>query len=222
MSFPSDPTAAAREGERLLAAATEAVAALGGGDLRLWARGSDQTRAHIAEDAGMHLARELLQMRRSLPLADAWELAVRPFEVGVDEAAWLEVNNRAFEWHPEQGHMTLEELRRHEAEPWFDAAGFLLHEQGGSLVGFCWTKVHADLDPPLGEIYVIAVDPAAHQRGLGRQLVLAGLHHLSQRGLAIGMLYTEADNAPALHLYRDLGFEVHATDRAYALAVPPR
>ncbi|MGQ0431057.1 MAG: mycothiol synthase [Microthrixaceae bacterium] len=213
---------AVEAGVRIVMAATEAVARAGGGDLRLWARDSDPVRAQIAERAGMHPARELLQMRRPLPVAEPWHLDVRPFVVGVDEAAWLTVKNRAFEWHPEQGQMTLDELRGHEAEPWFDPAGFLLHEHDGMLVGFCWTKVHTELDPPLGEIYVIAVDPDAHQRGLGRQLVLAGLDHLHQRGLSTGMLYTEADNARAVHLYRELGFVVHSTDRAYTLMIPAR
>jgi mycothiol synthase len=221
-TLAASPADAVREGTARVLAAVSAVADHGGGSLRLWARGPDDTAATIAEASGMSVRRELLQLRRALPVDEPFDLAVRPFVVGQDETAWLEVNNRAFQWHPEQGGMSLAELTDHERASWFDPAGFLLHEEGGVLVGFCWTKVHADVDPPLGEIFVIAVDPAAHQRGLGRRLVLAGLDHLHRRGLRIGMLYTESDNAPAVHLYGELGFTVHATDRAYVRDVDPR
>jgi len=204
-----------------LAAAARAVAAQGGGRLHVWVRGegADAVRTSV-EAAGFEVVRALHQMRRPLPVDEPWDLDVRPFVVGQDEDAWIEVNNRAFAWHPEQAGMTRERLAATMAEPWFDPAGFLLHEVDGRLAGFCWTKVHADTDPPLGEIFVIAVDPAAHRRGLGRQLVLAGLDHLHRRDLRVGMLYTEADNLPALRLYEDLGFHVHATDRRYAKEVP--
>jgi mycothiol synthase len=180
-----------------------------------WVLGGDEVAARALEAQGMVLERELHQMRVRLPIDEPWSLPVRPFVVGRDEEAWLEVNNRAFDWHPEQGGWTLADVQAREAEPWFDPAGFLLHEQDGKLLGFCWTKEHRDHEPPLGEIFAIAVDPSAHQRGLGRQLTLAGLDHLHAAGLDCGMLYVEATNDPAVKLYRSLGFEVHHTDRAY-------
>ena len=169
-----------------------------------------------AAAAGLTPDRDLLQLRRTLPVGEPWDLATRRFEPGRDEEAWLDVNNRAFEWHPEQGGWDLGTLKAREAEPWFDPPGFLLHERDGRLAGFCWTKIHGLESPPLGEIYVIAVDPDFTGHGLGRQLVLAGLDYLAGRGLGIGMLYVDATNAPARALYDHLGFTVDHIRRLYA------
>jgi len=205
----------------VLRTALDAVARAGGGLARLWVRRGDPATGAAAEELGLREERSLHQLRRPLPVGEPWSLDVRPFVVGQDEGAWLDVNNRAFSWHPEQGGWTLEDLEERTAEPWFDPEGFLLHEEDGRLVGFCWTKEHHDVDPELGEIYVIAVDPAAGRKGLGRPLTLAGLDHLHGRGLTVGMLYVDGGNAAGLALYDRLGFTIDHTDVAWTTEVAP-
>ncbi len=219
-SIDVDDSSEPADARALLQAALAAVAGEGGGLARLWVRSGNPTVAEAADALGFREERSLHQLRRPLPVDEPWSLEVRPFVVGRDEQAWLDVNNRAFGWHPEQGGWTLEDLRERLAEPWFDPAGFLLHEEDGRLVGFCWTKEHRDEQPALGEIYVIAVDPAAGVKGLGRPLTLAGLDHLQRQGLTVGMLYVDGGNAAGLSLYDRLGFTVHHTDVARTIEVP--
>jgi mycothiol synthase len=205
----------------VLAEAIAAVRAGGGGQAYLWVSRPGEPDDRMARLAGFRPDRDLWQMVRPLPAEGAWSVATRPFVPGQDEVAWVEVNNRAFDWHPEQGGWTVADVEAREREPWFDPEGFLLHERDGRLAGFCWTKVHDQHDPPLGEIYVIAVDPDFTGLGLGRALTLAGLDHLARRGLTVGMLYVDATNTPAVRLYESLGFTLDHVDRAYAATVPP-
>ena len=193
--------------------AARGAAAAGADRLVLSVEPATGRHADLADRLGLRLDREVLQLRGRLPADDRPTITVRPFVPGADDEAWLETNNRAFTWHPDQGGWTLADLARTMAEPWFDPAGFLVHERDGRLAGFCWTKVHRDSAPPLGEIFVIAVDPDFHGEGLGRELTLAGLDWLADRGLTGSMLYVEADNAPAGSLYRDLGFTPHHAKR---------
>ncbi len=159
--------------------------------------------------------RDLLQLRRPLPAA-ASGLETRAFDFERDADEFIEVNNRAFAWHPEQNGMTRDRLRATATEPWFDPEGFRILELEGRIAGYCWTKVHRDHSPPIGEIYVIAIDPDFHGRGLGGPMTLAGLEWLASDGITLGNLYVESDNHRALRTYEKLGFGIHSTNRAYA------
>ncbi len=181
--------------------------------IQLWIRGATAGDDEAAWSHGFEPYRDLWQLRCRLP-AEPSGLATRAFSID-DLDEFVAVNNRAFHWHPEQGGLTAADVRDRMAEPWFDADGFRLHHRDGRLAGFCWTKVHSDHDPPLGEIYVIALDPDFSGRGLGGPMTLAGLEWLSEHGLDTGMLYVESDNHPANAVYRRIGFEHHHTDRAY-------
>lgn len=192
------------------------------GRLRVWAHGDHPSASALALSFGFARARVLLQMRRTLrnPLPEPRlpeGVSLRAFRPGTDDEPWLEVNSRAFADHPEQGRWTLDDLRVRMTEPWFDPDGFLMawDEATGRLLGFHWTKVHADEHGAIGEVYVVGVDPREHGRGLGRALTLAGLHHLRDRGLEQVMLYVDESNTAALALYQRLGFARWTADVHY-------
>jgi len=203
-----------------LTRALDAIRERGGGEVRWWVSDPVDEDTAAATNAGLHAERDLLQMFVPLPVDEvAAPIALRSFVCGQDEDAWVEVNNRAFADHPEQGGWTREVIEAREAEPWFDREGFLLHDDPdtGRLAGFVWTKVHDDERPRLGEIYVIAVDPDFGGRKLGRALTLAGLDWMHRtRGIDHGMLYVDGANEPAVRLYTSIGFTIDHTDRAYA------
>ena len=208
-------------GRALLRALTSEA---GGGPVRLWAHGDLPAAAALAASAGLSRTRALWRMTRSLrvPLAEprlAPGISVRTFVPGQDEPEWLIVNGRAFADHPEQGRWTREDIDVREREPWFDPAGFFLAERGGRLVGFHWTKIHpagpAPGSAPVGEVYVLGIDPAGQGTGLGRALTLLGLHYLRDRGLGEVMLYVEESNVAAIKLYESLGFARASTDVMY-------
>ena len=169
-------------------------------------------------------------------LADG--ITIRTFVVGRDEDDWTDLNSRAFARHPEQGAWTRADLDLREREAWFDPAGFFLAARAGKIVGFHWTKIHGQDDEaaardheadghetsghardagghphePIGEVYVVGVDPNERGTGLGRALTLVGLLYLRARGLFQVLLYVDADNTPAIRLYESLGFTRWHTD----------
>ena len=211
------------------------VAALGKntelGALRAWAHGNHEAAAKLAERFGYTPVRELWRMRMvagtKVPAAVIPNgITIRAFNPDTDTAGWVAANAAAFAHHPEQGALTLEDLASRMAEDWFDPAGFLLAvDESGKILGFHWTKVHPALSSPttgehqaIGEIYVVGVVPEAQGTGLGKVLTLAGIEYLDSLGLDALMLYVDADNAPAVSLYRKLGFTKWDVDVMYAPA----
>jgi mycothiol synthase len=200
----------------------EAMAArYGAPGLRVWAHGDGAGAQVLASKVGYVRSRVLLQLRRALSseLPEAvWppDVTVRTFQPDHDEATWLAVNAAAFATHPEQGRWRLADLQQREQQDWFDPKGFFLAEREGALVGFHWTKIHRDETPPIGEVYVVGVLPAAGGQGLGRALTLVGLHHLRSSGLPSVLLYVDESNVAAMKTYERLGFARWATDVVYS------
>lgn len=193
--------------------------------LKAWSHGNHEAAADLAARYGYAPVRELWKMRLATAASDLPDVplpagfSLRSFVPGQDGEAWLAVNRAAFAHHPEQGNMSRADLDARMAEPWFDPSGFLLAvDPAGGVLGFHWTKVHPrhGEHPAIGEVYVVGVDPAAQGTGLGKALTVAGIKYLQQQGLHAVMLYVDADNIPAVALYRRLGFSRWDVDVMYA------
>lgn len=196
-----------------LDAAIAHISDAGGGSADLWVHAIDDDADAVVLAAGFEAFRDLWQLRCPLP-AEPSTIETRAY-TDADADAMIGVNNRAFSWHPEQSGLSRERLAATMSEGWYNPDGFRIYERDGEILGFCWTKVHADEDPVLGEIFVIAVDPSAHGQGLGSPMTRAGLDWLAAQGITQGMLYVESDNDAANRVYERIGFVHHRTERAY-------
>lgn len=207
------------------------------GVVSAWAHGDHPASRALAERFGFAPARTLLQLRAPVaslpeelaepthtplpgepaPSASPREHTISPFRPGPDDTAWLALNAQSFADHPEQGKLTQRDLDDRCAEPWFTPDDFLVLRDGDTMIGFCWLKV-VDADAtkePIGEFYAVGIDPTRQGEGLGRVLMDAGLARLAEQGIRTAALYVEADNEPALALYRRYGFTQHTIDVRY-------
>ncbi len=222
---PMERNKDSQTGIALLKEALKEIRRDGGGHVHMWIAKPSEYLEELAIQVGFTRGRDLFQMRCSLPLDSSPPEIVgnlRTFQLGIDEDRWLEVNNKAFAWHREQGRWVRETLLSREAEPWFDPRGFFLLEIENQLAAFVWTKVHVDEESPIGEIYVVATNPKFKGRGLGETMCKVGLNYLSSLGISTGMLYVDATNEPALKVYGRLGFHVDHVDRAYTIDITPQ
>ena len=201
-----------------------------GTTLRLWSHGDLPGAKNIAERSGFTRVRTVIQMRRSLndPIPElSKEIQIRNFLPGIDNEEWIALNNRAFANHPEQGNWSERDLAIRTKESWFDPQGFLIAEENQKMTGFCWTKIHgghthkhshdeAEHDhDPIGEIYIMGVDPSCSGKGIGKAVTVAGLRHMRYQGIFSAMLYVDADNHGAIKLYQSLGFTEWGRDVLY-------
>jgi mycothiol synthase len=201
-----------------------------GQTLRLWSHGDLPGAKNIAEKSGFKRVRTVIQMRRSLndPIPELIkDISIRNFLPTIDNEEWIALNNRAFANHPEQGNWSVRDLDIRTKEEWFDPQGFLIAEENQKMIGFCWTKIHgghshkhseheAEHDhDPIGEIYIMGVDPEFSGKGIGKAVTIAGLRYMRYQGIFSAMLYVDEENHAAIKLYQSLGFTEWGRDVLY-------
>jgi mycothiol synthase len=145
--------------------------------------------------------------RDSLPQSHH-DYTIEIFDPLIHKQQWLDLNNRIFAHHADQGNWAIADLDNRIAEPWFDPAGFFLATNAGVIEGFVWTKIHQDLvnQDPVGELYVVGTAPEQHGKGIARALSVEAINYFVSKGLKHAMLFVDADNEKGLKLYESLGF----------------
>ena len=102
------------------------------------------------------------------------------------------------------------ELDYHQSPAYEPDLDLIAVDAAGTFAAFCLCELHQVADSrgedTAGEIGVIGTRPTHRKIGLGRALLLAGMHLVQQRGATHVFLETQQDNAAALHLFTLVGF----------------
>ena len=156
--------------------------------------------------------RHILKLHRDLTTQSlpqrSHEFTIETFNTATHKQAWLDLNNKVFAHHEDQGNWAMADLENRMAELWFNPQGFFLATQKGEIEGFVWTKIHQDLvnQDPVGELYVVGTHPDHAGKGIARALSVEAINYLANKGLKHAILYVDADNEKGLKLYGSLGF----------------
>lgn len=195
---------------------------------RFWApcRDDDPAGCALYERAGFALDDEELRLGRALdePLAEPQVPAgfiIRPLAGEREVPAWNDLYREAFG----PAHVTL--LSRHEAvmgdADYDPALDLVAVDPDGQLAAMCYCAIPAveaaSAARKEGRTEPIAVRERYRGQGLGRAIVLRGLHLLRERGMARAVLTTEVGNHVAHHLYASLGYRLLYTGRWYVRSV---
>jgi len=202
------------------------------GDVQAWLRGATPEDLAAAAASGFTLVRRLHVMGLALPVATEGpaapgtpagvlpdRLRIRPFDPDAPVDAEAVVGLLAAAYPGSEGGWDAAGFAARRATAWFRPEDLLLLEEvgadgaeaSGRLLGVHWTKRRT---PEVGEVHNLALHPDAQGRGLGGALLDAGVAHLARVGSREVILWVDAENAPALALYRSRGFSVRWDDVA--------
>lgn len=126
----------------------------------------------------------------------AWEPVFDSLERVLGSEMFLRMHG---DWRADQRQTVTDACRSNDVSTW-------VAESEGDIVGFVGIKV--DEETRLGEVYIIAVDPAQQRAGVGAALTRLALDELARAGMTVAMVDTGGDpgHAPARALYEHAGF----------------
>ncbi len=172
---------------------------------------------------GFTFIRRFLELRLDLsktPLPDIGQVSprCRSLQTGEEERL-TQLQNRSFSGAWGYNANTVEEIIYRIGLPNCSPEDIIMAFDSDKPIGYCWTRINFQKNKApsegTGRIYMLGVDPDYRGRGLGRQLLLAGLSYLKSKGLRVVELTVDRENKVACALYKSVGFKLWTSSLWY-------
>ncbi|NJK66092.1 MAG: GNAT family N-acetyltransferase [Microcoleus sp. SU_5_3] len=185
--------------------------------LRAYARADECDRISLLTHWSFKADRYFFRMARSLsePIPEPQlpqGFALIQFPGEQDSAAWVEMFNQSFIDHWNHRDLTVEKFKYDLAKPDYRNDLDLIAVAGdGTFVAFCYCEISQEENTRTGRnegwLACLGTRRGFRKIGLGRAMLLAGLHRLKAAGVATAILGVDAENpSGALRLYESVGF----------------
>ena len=165
---------------------------------------------------GFRCVRRYLELRLDLSKTHVTEMKKSRFRFRFlqpgGEEGLTHLQNRSFAGAWGYNPNTVEEIISRTRLPGCSRKDIIIaFESDKQPIGYCWTKTYHSEDEGsnerMGRIHMLGVDPDYRGRGIGRQLLAAGISELARKGLRIIEVTVDQENKTASALYRSVGFK---------------
>ena len=184
----------------------------------------DSPRRHLLESKGFTLERvywDMLWNIEWLPQTGVPAgFRIGSFQPG-DAATLTQIQNDAFTGTWGFAPNTIEQIEYRSSMSNTAHPGILLLYSGDRVAGYCWTCFAPSNGKLKGIIGMIGVSPDFRGRGISKPLLVAGMEYLKSAGVAEIGLHVDGINAPAIALYKSVGFQKVGELHWYELSTQP-
>ena len=171
---------------------------------------------------GFSIVRYFYRMERSLldpipAVALPEGFTVRTLTGEAEVPAWVEAFNQSFIDHWDHHNLTPNERLHWMTSPTY-APKFdrVVVAPDGTLAGFCYSEIDPESNSrqgqQIGNVFIVGVRRGFRRMGLGRAILLSGLHELKAAGMEVARLGVDTQNPNgAKQLYESVGFSPAVT-----------
>jgi mycothiol synthase len=179
----------------------------------------------LIEEMGFKDIRHFFELRLDLSktrLTDAGKISTRFRPLKHDEEEKLApLQNRAFAGAWGYNRNTREDILHRLRPSSRFTQDIIAAFDRGRPTAYCWTRLDRK-EKGYGRIYMLGVDPDHRGRGMGREVLMAGLSYLKAKGIRVVDLTVDRENKVARALYRSAGFRRHRSSLWYEKGLSDR